>query len=116
MPVLAVALIAVFVVWSFQAGGDGNCESVPIPEFNLAGVTYTARHADDVVAQADLGDVLGTQSGDVPHGLLRCQDVKLKNGQGSLERGAHVYAIRGIDKSTAIAGQTGLGYMKLYAP
>jgi hypothetical protein len=115
VPLLAVALIALFVVWA-RADVPGNCESVPIPEFNLAGVTYTARHSDDIVAQADLGDVLGASTGDVPEGLMRCQDVTLKNGQGSLPPGSHVYSIRGIDKSTAIAAHTGSVYVKLYAP
>jgi hypothetical protein len=114
IPLLVVGLIGVFVVWAVR-GGDGNCESIPIPKFNLQGVTYTARTAGDVVPQDALGDVLGTQSGDVPHSLLRCQDVKLKSGEGSLASGAHVYSIRGIDKSVAIAAQTGTGYMKLYA-
>jgi hypothetical protein len=115
IPLLGIALIAVFVVWA-QGGGDGNCESIPIPKFNLQGVTYTARTVDDIVPQEALGDVLATQHGDVPHGMLRCQDVKLKNGQGSLGAGAHVYSIRGIDTSIAVAAQTGSGYMKLYAP
>jgi hypothetical protein len=115
VPLLAVALIALFVVWA-RADVPGDCESVPIPEFNLAGVTYTARHSDDIVAQANLGDVLGTSTGDVPEGLMRCKDVKLKNGQGSLPRGSHVYSIHGIDTSIAIAVQTGSVYMKLYAP
>jgi len=115
IPLLGVALIGLFVVWAVR-GGDGNCESIPIPKFNLEGVTYTARSAGDVVPQEALGDVLATQSGGVADGLLRCQDVQLESGQGSLPTGAHVYSIRGIDKSVAIAAQTGTGYMKLYAP
>lgn len=92
------------------------CESVPIPAFNLGGVTYTARHADDVVVEADLGEVLGTQLGSVPEGMLRCESVTLEDGEGSLERGARVYAIRGVDRSIAIAASLGTGYIKLYAP
>jgi hypothetical protein len=116
IPLLGVALIGLFVVWAVRSGGDGNCESIPIPKFNLQGVTYTARTAGDIVPREALGDVLATQSGGVADGLLRCQDLKLKSGQGSLPTGAHVYSIRGIDKSVAIAAQTGTGYMKLYAP
>jgi hypothetical protein len=47
--------------------------------------------------------------------LLRCEAVQLENGQGSLEPGAHVYAIRGVNQSIAIAAEVGPVYMKLYA-
>jgi hypothetical protein len=67
------------------------------------------------VIEADLGDVLGVQVGDVPHGMLRCEAVQLQDGQGSLGPGAHVYAIRGVDQSIAIAADVDTGYLKLYA-
>ena len=70
----------------------------------------------DTVSPADLGAVLGTQVGDIPQGLLRCEAVTLTSGHGSLEPGAHVYAIDGVDSSIAIAAQVGANYQKLYAP
>jgi hypothetical protein len=48
--------------------------------------------------------------------MLRCQAVALEEGEGSLEQGAHVDAIRGVDRSVAIAAPLGTGYIKLYAP
>ena len=97
------------------ASSRGDCESIPLAQFNLGGVTYTARRITDTVIAADLGDVVGVQVGDVPQGLLRCEAVQLEDGQGSLEPGAHVYALRGIDQSIAIASEVGAAYMKLYA-
>ena len=60
--------------------------------------------------------VLGVQIGDIPQGLLQCDAVQLKDGQGSLEAGAHVYAIRDVDQSIAIAAEVGSVYLKLFAP
>ena len=98
------------------ASSQTSCESIPPPQFNLRGFTYTARQSTDTVVEADLGVVLGVQVGDIPQGLLQCEAVQLKDGQGSLEAGAHVCAIRGVDQSIAIAAEVGSVYMKLFAP
>lgn len=97
------------------ASSRGDCESIPLAQFNLGGVTYTARQITDTVIEADLGDVLGVQVGDIPQGLLRCEAVQLENGQGSLGPGAPVYVVRGVDPSISIAGEVGAVYLKLYA-
>lgn len=93
-----------------------SCESEPIPAFNLGGVVYTARSADDAVSEGDLGEELDTQAEPVPEDLLRCEAVTLLDGEGSMEQGARVYAIRGVDSSIAIAASSGTGYIALYAP
>ena len=98
------------------ASSETSCESIPLPQFNLRGITYTARQSTDTVIEADLGVVLGVQIGDVPQALLQCEAVQLKDGQGSLEAGAHVYALRDVDQSIAIAAEVGSVYMKLFAP
>ncbi len=106
-----------------EAGGGvptgslgGSCESSPLPQFNVAGVTYVAHQTTDVVAKSELGEVLGTQIGDIPLELLRCENVTLRAGQGSLGQGAHVYAINGADSSKVVAAEVGTEYLKLYAP
>jgi hypothetical protein len=99
---------------TIEAPDPSSCESAPLPQFNLNSITYIARQSTDIVAKADLGAVLGTQKGDIPEGLLRCESVQLEEGQGSLAPGAHVYAISGIDPSIAIAAEVGTDYMKLY--
>jgi hypothetical protein len=109
-----VSLGAQFIVSDVSLTTPSACESIPLPQFNLHGVTYVARNSTDTVAKADLGAVLGTQEGDIPEGLLRCEVVQLQDGQGSLAPGAHVYAIRGVDPSVAIAAEVGTEYMKLY--
>lgn len=101
---------------SIALSTPGDCASIPLPQFNLGGVTYVARQYADTVAEAELGDVLGVQGEDVPPGMLRCEAVQLQQGQGSLERGAHVYAIRGVDQSVAIAAEFDNRFMKLHAP
>ena len=86
-----------------------DCESIPLPQFNLGGVTYIARASTDTVIEADLGDVLGVQVGDIPRDLLRCGAAQLQNGQGSLGPGSHVYTIHGVDQSIAIAAEVDSG-------
>ena len=97
------------------ASSQTSCESIPLPQFNLQGIAHVARQSTDTVIEADLGVVLGVQIGDIPQGLLQCEAVQLKDGQGSLEAGTHVYAIRNFDQSIAIAAVVGSVYMKLFA-
>jgi hypothetical protein len=105
-----------FSVPSTIVASQQGCESIPLPQFNLGGVTYVAEQGVDTVTDADLGDVIGVQAGEIPQGLLQCEAVQLEDGQGSLEPGAHVYAIRGVDTSIAIAAEAGPVHLKLYAP
>ena len=115
----AAAVAAAFVASCSTVASrstDRGCESMPLPQFNLGGVTYIARQSTDTVAQAELGDLVGVQVGEIPQGLNRCESVVLKDGQGSLGPGAQVFAIRGVDRSFVIAGQVGTAYLRLYAP
>jgi hypothetical protein len=112
--IVAVALVALVV--GYGSSADGNCESMPLPMFNLAGTTYVARHADDIVPAEQIGEALGQQDGDIPAGLLRCEHVRLKTNQGTIgEAGAKVYAIRGVDATVAIAALSGREYIKLWS-
>jgi hypothetical protein len=121
-PLLAIAIfVSATGCTNSSESGSGvsstitsECESAPLAQFRLGGVTYVARQSADTVVKADLGAVLGTQDGGIPEGLLRCELVQLADGQGSLARGAHVYAIHGVEPSVAIAAEVGTEYMKLY--
>jgi (2Fe-2S) ferredoxin len=95
---MAFAMIASLVG---ATGCTNSCESMPMLQFRLNGITYYSQ--EDPVG-ADLGPVVGTITKEgLPAGASRCESYTLQDGQGTPPKGSEVHTINGVDPSVALA-------------
>lgn len=78
-----------------------SCE--PVPRFRLDGIDYVNIRFSDVVAEADLGDLVGAIEVH-PTAFDRCESfIELRDGEGSWPVGTLIFAIDGIDPTISLA-------------
>ena len=95
-----VALVTVAVL-AGASGCTNSCESMPMLQFRLNGITYYS--LEDPVG-ADLGPVVGTITKEgLPAGASRCESYTLQDGQGTQPKGSEGHTINGVDPVVALA-------------
>ena len=83
--------------------GIGNCESEPVQQLRVQGVSYVLSSSAKVLTAAELDSVVGTISEGLPEASNHCESFTLHDGQGTPPEGTDVYSIKGVDRTEAVA-------------
>lgn len=102
---LAVGLLLTVASAAFSSCQAESCESMPVDQFRLTGVTYHLHYEE--VAEALVGPEVGVITSGLPQAAFRCGAFRLKDGQGSLPVGTSIHVIIGTDPTVALAAEYG---------
>lgn len=112
-------LFAIVIACGLTTGVAGcdssDCESLPVQQLRVHGVSYVLSSSAATFSSSDLGPVVGEISDGLPAAASRCESFTLHDGQGSLPEGTDVYSINGIDQSKAVAAKVGKEVMRFDA-
>ncbi|MFM2070742.1 MAG: hypothetical protein RLZZ623_1005 [Actinomycetota bacterium] len=104
-------LLTILVAVLFATGVAGcdfsssNCESLPVQQLRVQGVSYVLGSSGNTVNPSDIGPVVGTIKDGLPDAASDCQSFTLHDGQGTPPKGTEVHSINGVDQSVSVAAK-----------
>lgn len=77
-------------------------DCIPVLRFRWDGIEYENDRFQDVVAESELGEVIGSVERN-PADVMTCAQVSLADGDGTIGAGTEIRSIVGVDPSEAVA-------------
>lgn len=77
-------------------------DCIPVLRFRWDGIEYENDRFQDVVAESEVGEVIGSV-GRNPADVMTCEQVSLADGDGTIGAGTEIRSIAGVDPSEAVA-------------
>lgn len=109
---LATVFVCLLPAGMTGCGGSGNCESLPVQQLRVQGISYVLSSSAKPLSPSELDSVVGTISEGLPDASSRCEGYTLHDGQGTPPKGSYVYSIKGIDQTEAVATKVGNQVMR----
>jgi hypothetical protein len=77
-------------------------DCIPVLRFRWDGIEYENDRFQDVVAESDLAEVIGSVERN-PVALMTCEPTTLADGDGTIAVGTEIRSIIGVDRAEAVA-------------
>ena len=104
--------ICLLAIGLCACGATENCESLPVQQLRVQGVSYVLSSSAAPLSPSELGPAVATINGGLPDGSSHCEDFTLEDGQGTPPKGSEVFSIKGVDQTDAVAAGVGNQIMR----